>query len=184
MAATSGRPIVFNAVTTDERIPDLHRNYQRWLDACRAKGLPVYGQGVTGENGFEFNFTEWNMWDAHEPWRDALLGSPEDRYAKLADPAIRERLKADPPFLFPMETLTLLNTDTASAKQYENHSLGEIAEREGKHTVDALLDVELASVDSPHDLVQRGQLVEVGLPRFDPNQRRLLLALRSDGRED
>jgi len=144
MAASSGRPIVFNAVTTDERIPDLHRNYQRWLDACRAKGLPVYGQGVTGENGFEFNFTEWNMWDAHEPWRDALLGSPEERYAKLADPAIRERLKADPPFLFPMETLTLLSTDTASAKQYENHSLREIAEREGKHMVDALLDLILS----------------------------------------
>lgn len=144
MAATSGRPIIFNALTTDERLPELHRTHQAWLNACRTKGLPVYGQGVTGENGFDFDFTEWNMWDAHEPWREALLGTPEERYAKLADDAARQRLKDDPPFLFPMETLTLLTTETSEEKQFENLTLAEIAKRKNKDLVDSLLDIVLS----------------------------------------
>src|SRR5262249_3744853 len=96
LGEVSGRPILFNVVQASDRYPERHRVLLEWLEACRAKGLRIYGQGVTTDAGFAFTLKDWNLWDDSPAWRDVTLGSPEERRAKMADPARREALRADP----------------------------------------------------------------------------------------
>ncbi len=141
VAEISGRPVIYNAVTTDERAPFVHRSQLEWLASCRERGLPVYGQGVTTDAGFTFTFENWNMWDESPTWRDATLGTPEERLVKFKDPARRQGLKDHPPLLFPIERLTLVGAQTEAYKQYENQRIEDSAASVGKDVVDFLVEM-------------------------------------------
>ena len=86
LAKISGRPIMFEAVQSQDRFPHRHRNMIRWLDRCRINGIPVYGQGITTEAGLTFTFEDWNLFDDSDSWREVTTGTVEERKAKLADP--------------------------------------------------------------------------------------------------
>ncbi|MGH7961929.1 MAG: N-acyl-D-amino-acid deacylase family protein, partial [Candidatus Binatia bacterium] len=147
LAATSGRPILFNVVQASDRWPERHRGLLAWLERCRAKGLRVYGQGITTDAGFAFTFKDWNLWDDAPAWREATLGSPEERRVKLADPKRRPALRQQEPtgvVTNSFEDIFVLSTKRPEFKKYENHTLQEIGEREGKHPADAMLDIAVA----------------------------------------
>jgi hypothetical protein len=61
IAEISGRPILFNVVQASDRYPERHRGLLAWLERCRAKGLRIYGQGVTSDAGFAFTLKDWNL---------------------------------------------------------------------------------------------------------------------------
>jgi hypothetical protein len=67
LAEISGRPIMFEAIATQDRFPHRHRNTIKWLERCRQKGLRVYGQGVTTDAGLSFTFEDWNLFDDSDP---------------------------------------------------------------------------------------------------------------------
>ena len=75
LAKISGRPIMFEAVQTQDRFPHRHRNMIRWLERCRQNGLRVYGQGVTTEAGLSFTFEDWNLFDDSDSWREVTTGT-------------------------------------------------------------------------------------------------------------
>ncbi len=97
IAEVSGRPIMFEALVTNDRFPHRHRNTMRWLERCRQKGLPVYGQGVTTDAGLSFTFEDWNLFDDSDAWREATTGTVAERKEKLGDPRRREALKEQMP---------------------------------------------------------------------------------------
>ncbi len=82
------------------------------------------------------------MWDDDPAWREATLGTVEERKAELADPARRPTLKNDPAgaVISSFDDIILLDVERADTKRLENPTLREADEREGKHPVDAALD--------------------------------------------
>jgi N-acyl-D-amino-acid deacylase len=141
--AEIGRPILWNVVFPDGDAPELHRSYQDWFNRCRERGLSLYCQGLTVENSLIFSLDIWNLWDADDAWRGALIGSTQERMTKLSDPAVREELKQQMPVLFPLEMVSLVATDNPEFDKYLNMTLPQIAAKLDCHPVDALLDISL-----------------------------------------
>ena len=146
LARASGRPILYNVVQASDRFPERHRNQLAWLERCRDAGLRIYGQGVTTDPGFVFTFEDWNMWDDDAAWREATLGTVAERKAKLADPARRLRLHKETSGIVSdsFEAIDVHRVMNPALKNGENLTLRELGLREGKHPVDAMLDLAVA----------------------------------------
>jgi N-acyl-D-aspartate/D-glutamate deacylase len=146
LAEVSGRPLIYNVVQSFVRHPEAHRGLILWLDSCRQRGVRVYGQGVTTTAAFTFTFEDWNLFDDDPAWVDATLGTTAERKRKLADPGRRARLRSYDSGIVtgPIPRFTVLDCFTPETKPFENLTLAEIAERTGKHPVDAMLDIAVA----------------------------------------
>ena len=94
----------------------------------------------------EFTLAEYNVFDYMPNWVQPLVGSPEERAAKLRI-ADRSAMKRD------VEELPLVRTDWGQTNvlqvahernhKYEGRTIEEIAGTEGKHPVDVFLDLAL-----------------------------------------
>lgn len=146
LAEVSGRPLVFNVVQAQDDAPHVHRKVIEWLERCRERGIRVYGQGMTTDAGYSFTFEDWNLFDECPAWREATIGTPAERLAKLADPARREALRAQVPrfVLGPFENIVVTGPATEETQQWLDHTVGLVAEKTGKHVVDAMLDIAVA----------------------------------------
>ena len=146
LASLSGRPVLWNVVQAYDHKPEVHRDALRWLDSCRDRGIRVYGQGLTTDAGFAFTFEDWNLWDDRPAWREATLGTVEERKAKLADPERRAALRSQESRTAtgPLANVVVIGPKTEPYKKYLDHTVGQIAEAEGKHPVDAMLDMAVA----------------------------------------
>jgi N-acyl-D-amino-acid deacylase len=146
LAEVSGRPVLFNVVQPRDSLPFVHRANIAWLDSCRKRGLRVYGQGVTVDTGMAFTFENWNLFDECAAWAEATTGNVEQRKNKLSDPARREALRAPMPRIITdqFDSIFITTAERAELKEYEGLTLRELAERTGKHPVDAMLDVAVA----------------------------------------
>jgi N-acyl-D-amino-acid deacylase len=143
VASISGRPLLHNVVQAFEDRPHIHRRAIEWLERCRERGIPVYGQGVTSDAGFTFTLEDWNLYDDSEDWMQACMGTTEERLAKFADPARRQGLKDNLPATAtaPIETVTILSPRSPGTEQFREMSVAQAAELTGKHPVDAMLDI-------------------------------------------
>jgi N-acyl-D-amino-acid deacylase len=147
IARISGRPIIYNAVAVNDFYPERFRRQLSWLESCVERGIRVYGQGVTGEVGFAFTFKDWNLWDDMPEWREVTTGSIEDRLLKLTDPRRRPGLRmVEQTGLVTnfVEGLFITECRRPDLKKFENMTVGEVAKLEGKHPVDAMLDIACA----------------------------------------
>lgn len=156
LCEASGGPVIWNALVL---AADQHghtygqyRDVIRWLDEANARGHRVFAQALTCQNNYEFSLDEWNLFDSIPAWREVTTGSVEERIAKMSDPVHREALKAS---FHPKHTLVGATVTAIPAlvvaevgrSELERHvgfSIGEIAEREGQHPIDAMLDIALA----------------------------------------
>src|SRR5262252_10611617 len=80
MLRISGRPFHLLDVQQGEA--------PEWEQRCRAEGLPLVFQRPAPVTGTEFKLSEYNMFDYMPHWVQPLVGSPEERAAKLRDPAV------------------------------------------------------------------------------------------------
>ena len=114
------------------------------------KGLPVYGQAITTAGGFTITFEDWNLFDEAEAWAEATTGTIEEKLRKLADPARRPALAEQSAgvehgsLTGSFANIVVLKALKPDLKRYENMLIGEIATAEGKHVVDAMLDIAVA----------------------------------------
>jgi len=146
LAEVSGRPILYNVVQATNQFPERHRNQLEWLERCRKKGLRIYGQAITTDPGFVFTFEDWNMWDDDPAWREVTLGTIEERRTKLADPKRRPALKKDPSGLISgsFAEIFVHSVKRPDLQGVENLTIVELGQRQGKHPVDAMLDLAVA----------------------------------------
>ena len=146
LAEISGRPLIFNVVQAQDGLPEVHRKVMAWLERCRAQGIRVYGQGMTTDAGYSFTFEDWNLFDECPAWREATVGTREERLAKLADPARRPALRAQIPafVLGPFGEIVVTRPQSPETRQWLDHTVGLVAEKTGKHPVDAMLDIVVA----------------------------------------
>jgi N-acyl-D-aspartate/D-glutamate deacylase len=170
VARASGRPVVWNllAAATDQHgAPAMaHDSVIRWIDkANKEEGLRIFAQALTVDVRFEFTLEEWNLFDSSALWREVTIGDVDVRLAKMADPEWRTRLKAEYDAgrgpvagggteerdvrvgsgLAELLVEWVSNDAPAGLKKYEGHTVAEIAAMDGKHPVDAMLDLAVAS---------------------------------------
>lgn len=156
-AEASGRPVVHNAIGL---VSDQHgfaiANYKddlKWLEDCNSRGVRVYAQALTVQNNYEFSLDTWNLFDSVPIWREATLGTPEERLAKLKDPERRAAIRADfdddsvafSQLTCTFETIIVADPKSEEMKRYEGMTIGEICKKEGRHPVEAMLDIAVAS---------------------------------------
>jgi len=146
LAEISRRPVIWNALAVISALP-VHRDVMAWLTDVRERGLRVYGQSTTTEAPMFFTFEDWNLWDDSPAWREATLGTVEERLAKLRSPELREAMRREPTMAGasgPIADVVLLRTSQAGDKQYENLKIRDICQLTGKDEIDALLDIACA----------------------------------------
>jgi N-acyl-D-amino-acid deacylase len=154
LAATSGRPLLYNAILISDKHPESHKAQLNWVEAANARGARVFGQGVTARAPVRMTLEDWNLFDSVPAWKDATLGTIEERKAKMSRPELRQSMRADYD-AGGMETLNIVfgefhkfiarkvhNRDLKL--KYEGLSVEQIAEKEGKHVIDAMLDLSVA----------------------------------------
>ncbi|MGE0820857.1 MAG: amidohydrolase family protein [Candidatus Binatia bacterium] len=154
MAETSGRPLLYNAILISDRHPESHKAQMNWVEAANARGVRVFGQAVTARAPVRMTLEDWNLFDSIPAWKDATLGTVEERKAKMSKPELRAAMRADYD-AGGMETLNIVfgEFDKFIARKvknpdlklkYEGMSVQQIAEKEGKHVIDAMLDLSVA----------------------------------------
>ena len=145
MARTSGRPLHLdggNAAGTE------------WFQQTREEGLPIVLQEGCIEVEGEFTFAEYNLFDYMPNWVDPMVGTPEERAAKLRRPEVRAGMKAD------VEKGSVSQAAMADGRtdwtrfrvlqvanernyKYEGMTIAQMADMDNKHPVDAMLDLAL-----------------------------------------
>ena len=163
LSEISGAPVIYNilALISDQHgVPlQYYRQTLDWIHDANRRGHQIYAQTVTTEIAFEFTLENWNLFDNSPTWRAVTLGSPEERLKLMRDPTHRQALKReydrdwDDPTLningvtgpggIPALNIHVVDRDDLK-NRYEGHSLGEVAQREGKHVIDAFLDLACA----------------------------------------
>lgn len=177
LAAASGRPVIWNVLAqfTDQHgvAMPAYRDTMAWLEEVNRRGLRVFGQALTTENDFQFTFEDWNLFDNNDAWREATLGTVQERAGKFRDPARRARLKAEfdrtrgAGVVFALDKLTIAEVHNDKLKHVEGWTVGEVAAQRGCHPIDALLDIALeddmkalfATEPRPLDMQAMGEMI-------------------------
>ena len=164
MARESGRPIIWNALLADGALNQhggmqlSHRDaLKRLTELNEEEGLRVFAQALTTNFASEFTFEDYNLADAIPCWREATVGSVEEKRVKLGDPMRRQAMKEiheeraglfGAGYVLDDIKVHWVSSDVAGAHElkqaYEGYTVGEIAARENKHPIDAMLDVAVA----------------------------------------
>jgi N-acyl-D-aspartate/D-glutamate deacylase len=158
LAAEARRPILWQAVVPTRSNPEIHRRSLRWIARNREKGLPIFGQAATVRSGFAFSLDNWNLYDASPAWREITTGTVEERLAKMKQPELRAAAaraidEADPNFKailagvggHPKYLIVQWVDNHAELEKYVGKSLGQIGMEEGKHPVEVMLDLSVAT---------------------------------------
>ncbi len=157
LAETARRPILHNVIVAARKDPKVHRRSLDWLERCRERNLPIYGQTGTHRTGFAFTLEHWNLYDASPAWREVTTGTKTDKLAKMKNPALRAAVKreteeADRKLQViqagvggPIPRLIVQTANNqAELEPYVGKSVGQIAAEEGKDPIDVMLDLSLA----------------------------------------
>jgi N-acyl-D-aspartate/D-glutamate deacylase len=158
LASVAMRPILFQAIAPTRKNAEIHRRLLRWLDNCRAEGLPMFGQGASVRSGFAFTLENWNLYDMSPAWRALTTGTVEEKLAKMRDPemrraVIRETDEADARLRAlqagvggnPRNLVVQWVENHEELEKYVGKSLGQIGMEENRHPIDVMLDL---SVDT------------------------------------
>jgi len=158
LAGIAQRPILYQAIVPTRTDPEIHRRSMRWIARSRQKGLPIYGQAATVRSGFAFTLEHWNLYDASPAWRALTTGTTEEKMAKMRDPELRKaviretdeadrRLKALQAGVggAPKHLIVQWVDNHEELEKYVGKALGQIGAEEGKHPVEVMLDLSLAT---------------------------------------
>ena len=158
LAKTSGRPVNWNAIIHDPSSPDTWREQLAWTERAN-KEAPVLPVNICMPIEFEFTLETMGLFDQLPAWNEATVGSLEERRMKLADPGRRAALKADmeeAPTVMPGENpdgeqgqLRMFRWDETfiddvhleKNAHLKGRTVAEMAQEQGKHPIDALLDL-------------------------------------------
>ena len=164
MARDSGRPVIWNALIADGAL-NQHGKPQMTARAALdrlehlrlVEGLRVMPQALTTNFASQFTFEDYNLADAIPAWKDVCMGTIAEKIAKFRDPERRAALKAiheergglfGAGYVVDQIKVAWIPLDVpdglALQDKYEGYTLGEIAQKEGKHPLDVMLDLSLA----------------------------------------
>ena len=160
LAKTSGRPLNWNAIVYDPTNPTNWRRQLDWTEKAyrEAVVLPV---DICLPVEFEFTLETIGLFDQLPAWNEATVGTLEERKAKLSDPARRPALKKDMEggvmgrprrrdrddgeaaqvSMFQWDQTFVDDVHLDKNSHLQGRSIADIATEQGKHPVDAMLDL-------------------------------------------
>jgi N-acyl-D-amino-acid deacylase len=166
IARESGQPIIWNALSPTGMVNQHgvstypHRETIARLNRLnRDEGVRVFAQASTIRFVSEITFEEYNLMDMFPAWKEACLGTPEEKVVKFADPERRKALQEtiderDGRFgaaRYDMNEMRVnwISSDVPNAQEmkerYEGFTLGELSARDGKGLLDTMLDIAVAA---------------------------------------
>jgi N-acyl-D-aspartate/D-glutamate deacylase len=154
---TNGASLFYNVVLTmPGEAAVMQRSRIAWIDGCRAEGLDVYGQGATVFAPTVFRMDRYNQMDNSPAWKEATLGTVEEKIAKFRDPARRAKMREEQ-YMWEGDPSTggdgngfggllkdaLVKTSGGhpELEQFVGRSLEDIANELGKDVLDTFLDI-------------------------------------------
>src|SRR5216684_1611633 len=158
LAQTSGRPVNWNAIVFDPTHPDGWKKDLQWAEKAY-KQAPVLPVNICLPVEFEFTLQSIGLFDNLPAWNEATVGTLEERTAKLADPARRPKLRADMDrsrsvlptregdgeagqiSMFRWNETFVDDIHLEKNKSLKGRTIADVAKEQGKHPVDALLDL-------------------------------------------
>ena len=155
LAEVSARPVLYNAVIPDRKDPSVHQRQLDWLADANERGLPIYGQGGTVRIPLNLTLADFNLFDASPAWREALMGTRDEKIRNLKDPAHRQTLREsmNEPLLDglqeiltgPVENLVVVAVPGHDELDgFVGKTVGQIAQDENKLPIDAFFDLSIA----------------------------------------
>ena len=158
LAGVAKRPILFQAIAPTRKNAEIHRRLLRWIEECRAEGLPIFGQGASVRSGFAFTLEHWNLYDMSPAWRALTTGTFEEKIAKMKDPemraaVIKETDEADARLRSlqagvggnPRNLIVQWVENHEELEKYVGQSLMQIGMEENKHPLDVMFDLSVAT---------------------------------------
>ena len=165
IARESGRPIIWNALAPtgsvnqhgESRHPHLE-TIARLNQLNQEEGARVFASAQIVRFKSEIVLEDYNLMDIFPAWMEASLGTLEEKIAKFSDPARRPALQEAIDLLgggfgaagYRLDEITVnwISSDAPNALQlkerYEGFTVGEIAARENKSLLNAMLDIAVA----------------------------------------
>lgn len=147
LAEVSGCPVLFNVVSANNYHPRQSARLVDWAEKAQARGNKVYLQAVNVGNEMTYTFEDFNLLDGQDDWRDVTLGTVAERKRKMQDPAMRAALRHDydhgrmPIVTGPIKEFIIKETVKPGNKRWEGMSLQQLGEAQGRHPIDAMLDI-------------------------------------------
>jgi N-acyl-D-amino-acid deacylase len=158
LADESQRPILWQAIIPTRNNPEIHRRSMRFVERNRAKGRQIFGQAGTVRSGFAFTLENWNLYDTLPEWRVLTTGTKEEKLAKMKDPELRRAVvqandNCDNNFKAiqagvggnPKHLIVQWVENHEELEKHVGKSLGQIGMEEGKHPIEAMLDIAVAT---------------------------------------
>ena len=158
LSKTSGRPVNWNAIVYDANNPNGWRRQLEWTEKAYREA-PVLPVDICLPIEREFTLETMGLFDQLPAWNEATVGTLEERKAKLADPARRAALRRDMDQgrrlmlgqtsdgeqgqvgMFKWDATVVDDVELAKNEHLKGRTIAEIAKEQGKHPVDALLDL-------------------------------------------
>lgn len=157
LARVSGRPILHNVIAPSTFRPDAHRKTLQWLRERNDEGERIFGQAFTIRSAFAYTLEDWNLYDSSPAWNYATTGTIEEKMEKFANPEVRQRLKDEMDAAIEklgqtqaiggsIEKVMVQHLEAKpELEQYVGLTLEEVGALMGKHPIDAMLDLALAT---------------------------------------
>jgi N-acyl-D-aspartate/D-glutamate deacylase len=164
IARESGRPVIWNGLVADGALNQHGAGLYSHKDAIKRvayyneeEGLRIFAQALTHNFVSEFTFEDYNLLDTMPVWKEACLGTVDEKIVKFADPERRKGMKElheargglfGAGYVLDEIKVNWISSDAPNAQEikerYEGWTIGEIAAREQKHPIDAMLDIAVA----------------------------------------
>ena len=118
-----------------------------WLLEKRAEGLPIVSQELAVPLISEFKLSEYNLFDYMPSWVQPLVGTKEERIAKLSEDGVRVSMQRDiaerPHPRTDWKQVQVVEVVHERNLKYEGLSIADISEAEGRDGLDVFLDLAL-----------------------------------------
>ena len=168
LARRTRRPIVWQSVQYKESEPELWKNMLDGIDKTFRAGYQAYGLTHTVPLMRHFTMKDAQIFDEFPVWKNLMFLPEEARKHAFADPATRQKMRADMaeprPVSFHRNWGRVLVEKVAQSEnqKYVGKSVAEVAALRHQDALDAFLDLSLdESLDTTFETTNRGFNPEV-----------------------
>ena len=152
LARASGRPVVFNTISQRYQAPESWQQALALAEEALAEGYRIHGTGSATPITFSFTLLNAQVMFDHMPaWHDLMFAPKDERIAAFRNPDLRPAFRFDAAedttprnFHKRWELVEIIQVRRPEHKRWEGKAVADLAAAQGKHPVDAFLDLALA----------------------------------------
>jgi N-acyl-D-aspartate/D-glutamate deacylase len=150
MYRASGKPVNLNTLTRMSHAPDGWRRSLDFAEEAARSGARIHPMFATNRQGAHFSLDSTFLFDEMPTFRDTLTLPASEREARLRDPDVRDRMRAelaDPrgrSFVFIWEVVRVEVVHLPDHERYVDRTVAELAHEAGAEPLDWFLDLSLA----------------------------------------